>query len=212
MGRVAASAAHFRVALSQGWFSPPRDIALAPSVCAPLLKLSSSEPPCVVCTAVTSFALLLWFHLRDELCDPFLQVLPSLRRASLHMNPSVPVFRNVQTVLTHYLCSGLSTQQILLVRQDEDGNSREQFLLHQLVQLLRRLVDAPRIGRVDDVDDGVGVRVVILPIRPNVPLAANVPHVQLEARRLHRLDVEALRGRDVRSVLICQLLERSRLA
>ena len=50
--------------------------------------------------------------------------------------------------------------------------------------------------------DRVGVGVVVLPVGPDVLLAADVPHVELEATVLHRLDVEPLCGRDVRHVLL----------
>ena len=56
----------------------------------------------------------------------------------------------------------------------------------------------PLVGGVNHVDERIGVLVVVLPVRPDVLLATNVPHVQLEASLLHRLDVEALRRRDVR--------------
>ena len=53
--------------------------------------------------------------------------------------------------------------------------------------------------------DRVGVGVVVLPVGPDVLLAADVPHVELEATVLHRLDVEALRRGGGRDVLVAQL-------
>lgn len=35
---------------------------------------------------------------------------------------------------------------------------------------------------------------VVSPVRPNLALATNVPHIQFEALGLHTLDVEALTG------------------
>ena len=46
---------------------------------------------------------------------------------------------------------------------------------------------------------------------PYLALPADVPHVELEALRLDRLDVEALRRRDVLRLLRGQLLQQRRL-
>ena len=69
-------------------------------------------------------------------------------------------------------------------------------------KLFRGLVSPPLISRVHHVDDTVCVLVVILPVGADVLLAADVPHIQLEARLLHRLDVEALRRRDLTDILL----------
>ena len=47
---------------------------------------------------------------------------------------------------------------------------------------------------------------------PDLALPADVPDVELESLRLHRLDVEALRRRDVLGLLGGQLLQQCRLA
>ena len=47
---------------------------------------------------------------------------------------------------------------------------------------------------------------------PDLALPTNVPNVELEPLRLHRLDVEPLRRRDVLGLLGGQLLEQGRLA
>ena len=53
---------------------------------------------------------------------------------------------------------------------------------------------------------------VVSPVGSDLALAADVPDVQLEAVRQHRLDVEALRGRDLGDVLGSQRLQQRRLA
>ena len=47
---------------------------------------------------------------------------------------------------------------------------------------------------------------------PDLALPADVPDVELESFRLHRLDIEALRRRDVLGLLGGQLLQQRRLA
>ena len=39
---------------------------------------------------------------------------------------------------------------------------------------------APLVGGVDHVHERIGVLVVVLPVRPNMLLPADVPHVELE--------------------------------
>ena len=53
---------------------------------------------------------------------------------------------------------------------------------------------------------------VVAPVGPDLALSADVPDVQLEAVRQHRLDVEALRGRDLRDVFGGQRLQQGGLA
>ena len=47
---------------------------------------------------------------------------------------------------------------------------------------------------------------------PDLALSADIPDVEFEPLRLHRLDVEPLRRRDVLGLLGGQLLEQGRLA
>lgn len=58
----------------------------------------------------------------------------------------------------------------------------------------------------------VGELEIVAPVRPDLALAADVPHVEFHTVRLHGLNVEPLRGRNVRHVLRSQLLHQSRLA
>ena len=58
----------------------------------------------------------------------------------------------------------------------------------------------------------VSVFEIVSPVGPDLPLAPDVPDVELESFRLDRLDVEALRRRDVGGVLGGQGLQDGRLA
>merc|ERR550514_569463 len=112
----------------------------------------------------------------------------------------------------HDLGGWLCGEDVLLVGEDEERDARELLLLEELLQLLRRLVVAPLVRRIHHVHDRIRVGVIVLPVRPNVLLAANVPDVELEGAGLHRFDVEALRRCDRRNILARKRLQRRRLA
>lgn len=67
-----------------------------------------------------------------------------------------------------------------------------QNLPTQPTRYLSGFVEAVAVGGVDDVYQDVGVFEVVPPVRPDPPLTPDVPHVQLEAGRLHAFYVEAL--------------------
>jgi len=117
--------------------------------------------------------------LRQQQSNRGLKVVARLRRDRLARDP--PVLHRSQLELLHQLGTGHRAEQVLLVGKHKHGHASELVLAAQLSKLLGRLVDAPLVRRVDDVDDRVRVGVIVLPVRPDVLLAANVPHVELEA-------------------------------
>lgn len=55
------------------------------------------------------------------------------------------------------------------------------FEYHQeLLELYSSLFDSVGVGRIDDIDQGIGVAEVIAPIFPQSFLPSDVPHVKLE--------------------------------
>ena len=56
-----------------------------------------------------------------------------------------------------------------------------------LAELDARLLHPPAVGRVDHVDERIGLVKVVAPVRPDRLLPANVPHVQLEVAVRQRL-------------------------
>jgi len=111
-----------------------------------------------------------------------------------------------------YLLGGESGEQVLLVGEDEDGDLGELLLLQQRGELAASVLDALRVGGVDDKDERVGAVVIVLPVGADRLLAADVPHVELEVGRLDRLDVEALRGHDLLDLLVRQAAHNGGLA
>ena len=55
-----------------------------------------------------------------------------------------------------------------------------------------RFIKPLGVGTVDHIDEYVSVVKVVPPVRSDLPLPPDVPHIELEARSLHALDVEAL--------------------
>mmetsp|Transcript_8339 Transcript_8339/g.26557 ORF Transcript_8339/g.26557 Transcript_8339/m.26557 type:complete len:225 (+) Transcript_8339:46-720(+) len=110
------------------------------------------------------------------------------------------------------LVSRRSLQQVLLVGEDEQGNSAKLVLRQELTQLTAALLEAALVGAVDHIHESIRGLEVVAPVRPNGLLAANVPNVELEAVLHEALDVETLSRHDVRDVLLGHLLQDCRLA
>lgn len=66
----------------------------------------------------------------------------------------------------------------------------------QFLKFLSCLLDPLRIGRIYDIDQGIGVREVIPPILSQRLLSSDVPHVEFEPIMGKVLDIEALSGCD----------------
>ena len=115
--------------------------------------------------------------------------------------------------------------ELAILAEDEDRGVRfyvasnrhasldVQLLLAQdLVQLESGLVYSLAVRGVHDVNQRLRVLVVVAPVRPDGFLPADVPHVELEPRVQHGLDVEPLRRGGGRDVLVRQLTQDGGLA
>lgn len=71
----------------------------------------------------------------------------------------------------------------------------------QLVQFLPRLPHPLGIGRVNHVDQGIGIVKIVRPVLPQRFLPSDVPHVQLELIVGEVFNVESLSGSDGRDIL-----------
>lgn len=89
------------------------------------------------------------------------------------------------------------SHKVLLIGEKQDGHTHELLFEKKLLQLMTSFFEALLVGRVDDVDENVGVIKVVPPVRSNLSLTADVPHIEFEAVGRDRLDVEALSGRDM---------------
>lgn len=81
--------------------------------------------------------------------------------------------------------------QVILIPQDEDWNSRQLRLLHQIMQLIPRRINLGRVRRIHDKDDGLDVPTVAFPHVTEARLAANVPDFEGDAAALDLAHVEA---------------------
>lgn len=81
--------------------------------------------------------------------------------------------------------------QILLVREYEEKSISQLVLVQHALKLLASLDDTVTIVAVNDEDDTLGVLEVMPPQRPNLVLATNIPHGELNVLVLDSLDVEA---------------------
>jgi len=66
-----------------------------------------------------------------------------------------------------YLSRRQSIQQVLLVRHDQQWHMAQLLLIQQLLQLDASLLHPPAISGVDDVDQGIGLVIVVPPVRPD---------------------------------------------
>ena len=96
-------------------------------------------------------------------------------------------------------------RQVALVGKDEQARVAQRVVEHQLVQLLRRLLQPLAVVRVDDKDEALRAGEVVPPQRADAVLTAHVPNAEAPALVLPRLDVEVHR-RDRRHVLLRALL------
>lgn len=95
------------------------------------------------------------------------------------------------------------------------GTDREKtqtnLLLEKLVQLLGTVLEPAAVCRVDDPDQGVGLLIVVAPVRPDGLLATHVPDVQDEVQEGQADDVESQRRTDRVDILAVEFLHRGRL-
>lgn len=102
--------------------------------------------------------------------------------------------------------------QVLLVGEDEDDGVPHLPVIDDAVQLLAGLVDAVAVGAVHHEDQALGPGVVMPPERPDLVLAAHVPHVELDVFVSHRLHVEAHGGDGGHRLAQLQLVQDGCLA
>eukprot|EP00740_Mantoniella_antarctica_P002650 CAMPEP_0181360730 /NCGR_PEP_ID=MMETSP1106-20121128/6835_1 /TAXON_ID=81844 /ORGANISM="Mantoniella antarctica, Strain SL-175" /LENGTH=181 /DNA_ID=CAMNT_0023474049 /DNA_START=296 /DNA_END=842 /DNA_ORIENTATION=- len=101
--------------------------------------------------------------------------------------------------------------QVALVGKHQQRHRRELILPQDLVQLEACLVHAFAVRGVHNVDERLGVLVIVAPVWANRLLPTNVPHIELEAVVHDGLDVEALRGGGGGDVLFAKPAENCRL-
>ncbi|KAI3481079.1 hypothetical protein L1887_56653 [Cichorium endivia] len=107
------------------------------------------------------------------------------------------------------------TWDVLFVGKDQDSCAVQSLLLEQVVELELAVGEAGGVGGIDDPDDGIRLFKVVLPVRPQALLAANIPHVEVVVTVLEGLDREAECGRDGLNLvlrLVLKLFEDGRLA
>ena len=69
----------------------------------------------------------------------------------------------------------------MLVGEHKEGHTSEELLTEKLLQVLLDLLHAHLVSGVDHVDEGVGLVVVVAPVRADLPLTTDIPNVELEA-------------------------------
>lgn len=55
------------------------------------------------------------------------------------------------------------------------------FVTKELIQVALDFFNTRLISRVDDVDEGIGILVVVWPVGANLTLTTDIPNVELEA-------------------------------
>ena len=69
----------------------------------------------------------------------------------------------------------------MLVGEYKEGHTSEEFLTVKLLQVLLDLLHTHLVSGVDHVDKGIGLIVVVAPVRADLPLATDIPNVELES-------------------------------
>mmetsp|Transcript_6801 Transcript_6801/g.17347 ORF Transcript_6801/g.17347 Transcript_6801/m.17347 type:complete len:239 (-) Transcript_6801:79-795(-) len=145
--------------------------------------------------------------------DPFhaiLQAIAGRRAARLDRPGAVLDLVHVERVGDLVRRSRL--EQVLLVGEDQEGHAAQLLMDQQFLEFQAALLKAAFVRAVDDIHKSIGRLEVVGPVRPDGLLATDVPNVQLEPLMHQALDVEALRGHDMRDVLLRKLLQDRRLA
>lgn len=124
---------------------------------------------------------LFFLQIRDRLNEPF----KSFRKPfSGHCRASLNVVWSVLNLIEfeslHHLLSFEGKLQILLVCKHENGHFGEKWLFKEGLQFPSALTESDVVSTVYHVHESVCVFVVIPPVRTDLPLPTDVPHVQLE--------------------------------
>ena len=69
----------------------------------------------------------------------------------------------------------------MLVCENKEGHTSEEFLAEKLLQVLLDLSHAHLVSGVDHVDESIGLVVVVAPVRADLPLTTDIPNVEFEA-------------------------------
>lgn len=83
--------------------------------------------------------------------------------------------QGVQTQLVGDLSDGLGVGEILLVGEDKEDRVTELILPQHLLELKGGLINTLTVIRVDNVNNSLGVLVVVAPQRPDLVLSTNIP-------------------------------------
>ena len=118
----------------------------------------------------------------------------------------------METELISDLRAGEGTWKILLVSEDEQDGVAKLFLGEHLVELLAVLFNTLAIIRVDDIDETLGVSVVVSPEKSDLVLTTDIPHIEADVLVLDGLYVEANRRDGVDDLTELKLVEDSGLA
>lgn len=120
--------------------------------------------------------------------------------------------QRVETELVGELGGGHGIGQILLVGKHQQHRVPQLVLLEHVGELAFRLADALAVVAVHHVDQALGILEVMPPERPDLVLAAHVPHGEADIPVLDRLDVEADRGDGGDDLAELELVEDGGLA
>ena len=80
----------------------------------------------------------------------------------------------------HNLVGVKGELQILFVSVNQHWYVLQVFLLEEGDQLICALLKSDIVGRINDVNEAVGVLVVVFPVRADLALTADIPNIQLE--------------------------------
>ena len=69
----------------------------------------------------------------------------------------------------------------MLVSEDKNRHILQLFVTKELIQVALDFFNTRLISRVDDVDEGIGILVVVWPVGANLTLTTDIPNVELEA-------------------------------
>lgn len=101
--------------------------------------------------------------------------------------------------------------EVLLVGEDQDDGVLHLPVVDDPVELLPRLVDPVPVGTVHHENQPLGAGVVMSPERPDLVLAAHIPHVELDILVGDRLHVEPDGGDGGDGLSQLQLVQDGRL-
>ena len=69
----------------------------------------------------------------------------------------------------------------MLVSEDKNRHILQLFVTKELIQVALDFFNTRLISRVDDVDEGIGILVVVWPVGADLTLTTDIPNVELEA-------------------------------